>query len=283
MRSCGQHCLGANSAHILRTPILSPPHRNRPSDLIKKGVLSLHGPDATVAPGGGAAGGGAAGGGAGAGASAAAAPAGASTAGSGLYAKAERSDFAVEMEAEDGGGGRARGGGGGGGGSSGRASLGATAAIARAAAGTAPASDVAASSLPDHLRMSSITGEASRVLGFVQIAGGRAGAHAAGGAAEHGRHPLAELEVEEPEELLAAAAAAAAAHRRAPASCAGDAAYVVDTNINADQDADAAGDELSNEALWQALFAQAQAEAQGGAASAAGGGEAQEEEDWEDA
>lgn len=130
-----------------------------------------------------------------------------------------------------------------------------------------PATNVASASLPEHLRVSSITGEASTTLGFVQlIHSGDDHAQPPGrhggdvevfddalqlGGGPHHHHPAAAMELDTP--------------------------YVFDANINADQDADALDEEaaaadgaggpavgeddaVSNEQLWQLLFAQEEEE-----------------------
>ena len=190
----------------------------------------------------------------------------------------------------------------------GRVSKSAAAALAKAKSASAgpviaPASNVAAASLPEHLRVSSITGEASKTLGFVHIQGQQQGTRYDPAGSGGG------IDVEMVDNDVSAYRATGAHGLSSSSSGLDDtnAPFVYDTNINADQDvalaeeqaaaaaaSSAAGGEgaaagaegdLSNEYLWQLLFDQAQDEDRGGEAAA---GEpppqsaAEEEEEWED-
>ena len=122
-----------------------------------------------------------------------------------------------------------------------RESAAAEAALERVRAGViVPTSTVAAGALPDHLQRSGVTGEASRTLGFVSVR--PAGATVAvGGASDDGWAIRGRLigGVDSVDGV-------------------GDAAVVHDTNVNADiDDANSSGGTgMTNDALWQMLFAQ---------------------------
>ena len=325
---------------------------NRPSDLIRAGKISLHGPAATKTapppdsidgssdPGKRASSGGGGGGGASSSSSAA------------RMISTASSRIEVEVDL-DGPGGRPR------------VSAAAAAALAKARVNAiTPATDVAVSSLPAHMQRSGITGEQSRSLGFVSIRSGGGGGGGSTGAellngwggdigssggggrgdAQLGAAPavLDDSAIEGARRLLQQQQQAPPAQSSAlfdvvaPASSnsggiggpgkriieldrlgsSGSSAPVHDTNINADLDNPAAGDEgaaaphsdVTDEMLWRLLFMNAQAgvpstsdgtipdarssssssdssasSVQPPAAANAGSNAAADEEEWEDA
>lgn len=214
-----------------------------------------------------------------------------------LFASGARTDFDVEVEGDDAG--HAGGGRGGA-----PMSRGAAAALGKVTGGPVitAAVDVASASLPEHLRVSSITGEAAKTLGFVQIqgrGGDDMGGHQGGGGLGAG-----ELDVELVDEPLFSSSAGGYGGGGGgmlidDEDGGGDTPFVFDTNINAGRDGgggrgeDGAGavapseDDVSNEYLWQLLFAQAQEEEEGAGAGAQGAaGQAWDgdgEHEWEDA
>lgn len=289
---------------------------NRPSDNIKAGIITLHGPDGAVAAAdaaaqngdgnggsgdaGSSSGAGGGAGGKGSGFSAVAdLPAasnrvGAATAGGRVYMKNQQK-IIVKLEGDEEEEGSKEGG------------------QSSGAGGRAPmpaAAAVAASVLPSHLTKSSITGESTRTFGFLQVAGAGAeeepmhhgddepdagsgsSAAAAAGPASAASSLLFTSSLRAPSGLGAGSGvsaltdAAAASQLGGAGAGAGGEEEAYDTNINAgygDADASSAaaqhGDisasgaaaEVSNDALWQMLFAQlvTQGGASGGGSGAA--------------